>query len=508
MTWTIWLACTPPKAVDSAEPEPVDSAEPHLPVDTAPPTETGDDTAPPATEGDTDTPHDTDAPVTHPVLDGALPLGDAWSRLLGEGPGDYAGQAVAAGDLDGDGLGDAIVGAKYAGGDLGRVYAIVDGGGGDVGLETATHTWTGDELEGLFGAAVEAADVDDDGLVDVLAGAYSAGERGQGVVAVFSAGAGTGPADAAAVLVGNSPGDRFGYDLAAAGDGDGDGLAELLVGAPRVDAGLEDVGKVLLFEAPLAGELSQLDAVASWRGASEGAKLGYAVKSAGDVDADGLDDLVLGAYAHTETDPMTGAVYLVTGWSEGDHDASDADATVLGEFWEDYVGWSVSGAGDLDGDGYGDLLIGALGIEDGGYNAGAGLVFLGPLDGEVLASEAHGRWIGEATGAHAGLACVGAGDLDGDELDDVVFTAVGSDTGPDHAGVVYVFYGLPEGSVPLADADVLLYGEAESAGAGFDVEAAGDVDGDGWGDLLVGAYKEPTRGDYAGAAYLVRTGRE
>ena len=185
----------------------------------------------------------------------------------------------------------------------------------------------------------------------------------------------------------------------------------------------------------------------------------------------------------------------------GEIRAEEADLRLRGRAAGDQAGTSVAMAGDVDGDGHGDLLVGAPGEATGGRNSGAAYLYLGPGVGQLSLSNAVARFDGDGEAHGAGQAVASAGDVDSDGHHDLLVGAPGADDG---RGSAYLVYGPVSGVSSLAEADLELTGEAGDARAGFAVAAAGDVDDDGFGDLLVGAYgAENAEGRSPGAAYLV-----
>ena len=192
----------------------------------------------------------------------------------------------------------------------------------------------------------------------------------------------------------------------------------------------------------------------------------------------------------------------------------DADGRLIGEAENDQAGQSLGGVGDLDGDGFGDFLIGAHNNDAAGDNAGAVYVMFGPFSGELDLSEADVQLTGESAGDKAGAinGANGAGDVDGDGHLDLLIGAHYDDTGATDAGAAYLVDGgsLEGGIYSLSIATAKLYGEAENDRAGVSTAVSsprdpglGDVDGDGLADLLIGAWYDDGGGADAGAAYLV-----
>lgn len=302
-------------------------------------------------------------------------------------------------------------------------------------------------------------------------------------------------AEADLTLLGQADSDYLGRS-AASGDVDGDGVADLLVGAPGVDSGsLRSVGAVYLVSGPISPGLVEYVAGAAFLGPLT-ASYGYAgwAAAAVDLDGDGLSEIVSGAYGKGSG---RGEVMVWSGGSgyAGDYAASTADALVTGEYGADYLGFAVADAGDLDGDGLRELLIGAYGNDDGGSGAGAAYLFLGSSDtlsGSISADLADLVLDGDSSDSaptQLGVALDGAGDLDGDGLDDLLIGAPGYDFPATDTGAVFVLLGAsaPEGSIVIADVDAALGGTSRYDSAGTRVARAGDTDGDGYDDWLVGA---------------------
>jgi hypothetical protein len=174
---------------------------------------------------------------------------------------------------------------------------------------------------------------------------------------------------------------------------------------------------------------------------------GYSVSSAGDVDGDGLDDVLVGALGDDDGGSDAGAAYIILGSSLGTSSTIDlfnADYKLVGESSGDRVGWSVSSAGDVDGDGLDDVLVGALADDDGGHYAGAAYIILGSSLGTSSTIDlfnADYKLVGEGSGERAGQSVSSAGDVDGDGLGDVLvgahfYNEGGSTTSP--TGAAYL----------------------------------------------------------------------
>jgi hypothetical protein len=318
-------------------------------------------------------------------------------------------------------------------------------------------------------------------------------------------------ADADYSFIGEGSDDRAGMAVSSAGDVDGDGLDDFLVGAYQSDPGGHDSGKAYLFlgsSLGSSGTIDLADADYSFLGEGSADYAGYSVSDAGDVDGDGLADFMVGAPGNDDTRPYAGKAYLFLGASLGSSatiDLSAADYIFEGEESEDKAGVSVAGVGDVDGDGLDDVLVGALGNDEGGSRAGKVYLIFGAslgISSTIDLADADYSFVGEASEDIVGASLMRAGDVDGDGLDDLLIGAYGSDEGH---GKAYLIFGVSLGSdttILLADADYSFLGEYSSDYAGYAVSGAGDVDGDGLADIVVGAKLNDEGGGGAGKAYL------
>ncbi len=288
-----------------------------------------------------------------------------------------------------------------------------------------------------------AGDVDGDGFDDVLVGAVGAesDDSVAGGAACLFLGPLTGEhplSDADARLLGESDGDMAGSTLATAGDVDGDGLADVLVAADHCDYYGDDEhdGAVYLLQGPLAGDISLSDADATFTagGGSTGGGLGRGMCSAGDVDGDGLDDLLLGESYSDANGNEAGVAYLVQSPASGLLDLAGADAHLLGEAEVDHAGGSVA-ACDMDTDGHSDLLIGSSN-DEAGEEAGAIYLLYGAVSGEVLLADADAKLRGSAGDWAANVTA--GGDLDADGLPDLLVGATGYTVDDESVGALFV----------------------------------------------------------------------
>ncbi len=426
----------------------------------------------------------------------ALLLDSAAWILEAERSGDGVGAALAgAGDVDGDGLADLLLGAPAWQGGRGAAYLLL--GSTAAVASGATNLWYADARlggaepgDGLASALAPVGDVDGDGFDDILL----LGD-GSGCAHLF-----TGPlagdlaTDDAWLTVGPLDGAfEAGGAVSGGADLDHDGAPDLVLGTP----GVEDArGGVLLFSAATAGALAEEDAFAVLEGSSPGARAGASVAAVGDVDGDGQDELLVGVPGHSGRGSGAGAAFLFRGPVEGDLGVDSAELSLMGVAAGDGAGTVVAPAGDSDGDGYADLLVGAPGSDMAGDEGGAAYLLLGPITASALElSAAHATFSGDLDGLLVGSAAAG-GDVDGDGYSDVLVGAPGGDYGATDNGVAYLVLGPFAGGLCTCGSDAKLYGVDDLDLAGSAVALPGDVNGDGFGEILIGA-------PGAEAAYMV-----
>ena len=434
------------------------------------------------------------------------------AALAGLADGDEAGGALAVvGDVDGDGYADLLVGADRedtAGAGAGAAYLVLGplSGEGDLGLAAALLT--GEAAGDHAGVAVAGGDVDGDGYADLVVGAYDEGTAATAAGAAYVVGGpvtGTLSLRAATARLYGEAADHLAGSSVAVGDVDGDGAADLLVGGPGEDTNGAAAGGAWLVLGPATGSARLWSADARLRGEAAGDQAGSAVAVVGDTDGDGLADLAVGAPYEHGSGSWTGAVYLVLGTPRGTMDLSLADAKWTGRGAGGLAGSALAG-GDVDGDGYADLLVGAPGDDAGGTGAGAAFLLRGPLSAAGSLADAAAILVGENGDDAAGSAVALPGDLDGDGTSDLALGARLEDSALSDGGAVYLVLGPASGTLDLSAASAKL----QAAGAGDHLGAAlaaGDLDGDGWPDLAAGAPDhDPTGLADAGLVWLLPGG--
>ncbi len=449
-----------------------------------------------------------DADAVYPVTVDPLLTGAEDTLIEGDQAGAELGVSVAgAGDVDGDGYADVLVGApSYDAGEPGEGAAFLflgsAAGVADGSPATAASQVEANQAGAGLGSSVAAAgDVNGDGFADVIVGAprYDAGESDEGAAFVFlgSAGGllGTDPATASAQIESDQAGARLGASVSGAGDVNGDGYADVIVGAPRYGAGQVREGAAFVFHGGTAGVPDGTPATAATRIESDQAQaeLGTGVAGAGDADGDGYADVIVGAPLYDGGEGDEGAAFVFPGSPTGVADGTPATAAASIEADQTgaHLGQSVAGAGDVNGDGYADVIVGAVDFDAGQANEGAAFVFLGsalgiPSGGPAAAAA---RLESDQIGSDFGLSVAGAGDVNGDGYADVIVGARFFDDGQGDEGAAFVFRGgaagVQDGSPATAFAAV--QSDQATGFLGEAVAGAGDVNGDGFADVIVGA---------------------
>ncbi|HEY3175328.1 MAG TPA: FG-GAP-like repeat-containing protein [Candidatus Polarisedimenticolia bacterium] len=395
----------------------------------------------------------------------------------------YAGSAATAGDVNGDGYSDVIVTASlYDNGqtDEGRAYLFLGSATGLVNAPAFSRESDQDGA-GLGVAAAPAGDVNGDGFSDLIVGAdrYDNGETDEGAAFLFL-GSASGPATSPSWSAeGNQAGASFGASVAAAGDVNGDGYGDVAVGAPGFSNALAGEGTVYVYHGSAAG--LALSPAWSAEGGQEGAELGISVAAAGDVNRDGFGDLVVGApgFDNGQFDEGRAIVHLgsASGLSEGIAWQAEGDQDGA------RLGQSVAEAGDVDRDGFSDILIGAPEYDNGEEDEGLVALYPGSPFGPALSAS----WVAEGNqaGARFGASLATAGDVNGDGYSDLVVGAPFFDNGENDEGGAFLYQGGPAG--PDAGPSWTTEGNQANARMGWSVASAGDLNGDGFSDIAVGA---------------------
>ncbi len=447
-----------------------------------------------------------------------IPAADAdWESLAPEEHSSYGYSVATVGNVDNYWGDDVLIGApkddSIGGG--GAVYLFLSTGGG---LD-ATHAWAagGGSNAVNFGSAVAGAgDVNNDGVHDAIIAdedykAYLEIRPGEwnwtqaGGAFVYKGMAGVGLSDdpiwsyTGAVQTG-----KFASAVAGAGDLNDDGFDDIVVGArlytDQTDETTNGEGAVYVFYGSVDGPntepnwLIDSDQANAWLGAS--------VSAAGDVSGDGVDDLIVGApkYINPETGLQEGAVFVFHG---GTSPSSVADAAWVAYGGQDggQFGGSVAGAGDVNGDGFPDVVVSAPVYHRPSDDAVAGAAFAFCGNGAGLDSDPCWRAYGGMPGGGFGASVSGAGDVNDDGFDDVIIGAPSYEPDPTigYIGAAFLYFGSDKGLSLWAGWKAR--GDKNRTDFGFSVGSTGDVGGDGVDGVIIGAPKYFHLGTAYGSAF-------
>ncbi|MCE7066293.1 FG-GAP-like repeat-containing protein [Dyadobacter sp. CY326] len=407
-----------------------------------------------------------------------------------------------AGDINKDGFSDIVVGALfYDKGQTNEGAAFIYYGSAQGINKAASLVLESNQPEANMGNAVGmAGDVNGDGYSDVAvcARAYDNGQANEGVVFIYhgsAAGLNVNPV----LIEQNQPESMFGFCATGAGDVNGDGYSDLVVGARTYDKGQTDEGAVFVYHGSALGLNTAAATILESNQAN--AYLGHTVASAGDVNGDGYSDIILGANMYDKGQTNEGVAFVHYGSGQG---VSAAPAVVLEKNQvEAQLGYSVASAGDVNGDGYADVIVGAMYYDNDQSNEGAAFIYQGSSTG--LSANPVSTLESNQAGAQFGSNVSSAGDVNGDGYSDVVVGAIVYDNGHNDEGAAFVWLGKAEGvnsyptkfyGIPYTD------GESPYSGNfGQAVTTAGDINGDGFGDIIIcdSGYDNGVYHSYGGA---------
>jgi hypothetical protein len=430
--------------------------------------------------------NDCDGEKSECLFSGSYDLGDATAKRYADEANFDAGWKVEAGDFDGDGKEDLATSTYYANGYHGGAYVLL---GPESGIESmdehgAFISATEQQTEG--GRAIGAGDVDGDGYDDLLMGGPDS--PGDDVALVLGPiTSDTSWSDADWIATCNDYNEcGHGLDL---GDVDGDGYEDAVVASGEWDEGGIDAGALFINYGPLTGEIELTsESNAELIGARAHIETGRYARAGGDLDGDGVGDLMATASYDNTGGASAGAIYMVLGPPEDGFDLVDADGIYVGEEAYDSVGEGVA-MGDFDGDGRADVVAGSITANAG---AGAAYVVYGPATGTVD--------LGGASLIVRGLTYERLGTGVDARRGQLLVGAPGNGAGG--AGATYLFIGPLTGTVNSTAATAVFRGEAGSDASGTGVCFV-DVDADAFDEVAIGAPGDNTGGPLAGAVYVV-----
>ncbi len=407
----------------------------------------------------------------------------AWSRVR------YLDVGRLANDYNCDGYSDVVVGAPGAGpverSSEGHAFVYFGGTSGLRNTPLRSYTNPDSIQSGVFGSAVSSAgDVNGDGCSDLIIGApfQDFAEGDEGAVFVFLGSPAGLPTTPDARLLNPVEGrSTFGRSISSAGDFNGDGYSDIVVGAAMQTNGAISEGGAHLFLGSDAGLNATPRISLDNPGNQDSAFMGASVAGIGDINGDGYGDIVIGATDQDGNEAISGSAFVYLGNPEVVLDAPTF-ATPSDAPSSSRFGSAASGGGDFNGDGFSDFVVGAPGYVVGNEQPGAAFLYFGARDN--LDGQNYVPFVGEPkrVPGQLGTSVALRGDIDGDGLDDLVAGAPRRMTD----GVTYVYLGTP--SVEVREPS-LSYPAPEDEGKerGRSVSNAGDIDGDGFYDIVSGS---------------------
>jgi hypothetical protein len=426
-------------------------------------------------------------------------------------------------DLNGDGQHDLLVsGAGTA--RHGTHWAFYGPITGD--LTSADADAVIEVVSGYGGSfrADPAGDTDGDGFDDlVIGGPNTSGGNSEAYLRLGPlSGVSDGNDDWAFVAnAGTGFGQYLGYSVAGVGDTNGDGYDDILIGCPGLDwdcgtyaeAGAQDYtcGGAIMMLGPVTANHNfgnnggDVNFIGTWSvpDTSLNDQVGIWVSGGGDLNGDGYTDLAIGASQRDDGGTDSGSIYLFHGPQTGSMGVTDsADITITGATKEDYFGTAHELDGDLNGDGYSDLIMATRYNDDGGTNAGTAWLIYGPITGDLDVEDSDAIFYGEQAGDEIGHYVAWAPNITSDGDDGILIGAAVEDTNAANAGAMYLILGTQTGTAVLNEINATKFPGMKENDSLVYPSSAGDLNGDGVWDFMFGAASADLSGSNEGAVYL------
>lgn len=419
---------------------------------------------------------------------------------VSDGPNDKTDFSVSpAGDVNGDGYADVIISVYIS------EFGICKAGNaflyyGTKNGVSALPVWTGtcSQVEANYGESIaHAGDVNGDGFADVIVGAshLSSGESNEGGAFVYY-GSPTGLSKTPSwTAESNQANAYFGASVSTAGDVNKDGYTDIIIGAPMFDNGETNEGRAFVYY----GSAKGLSKTPAWTAESDqvSANFGRTVACAGDINGDTYSDVLVGAPNFDNGQINEGRAFIFSGTNIG---------LTLAPSWtgesnqaEANYGNSLASAGDVNGDGFGDIVIGANRYDEKLSNVGKIYVYVGSANGFSLYPD--WTFTGDQMDGNLGISVSGGGDINGDGFHDIVIGSFLS-WPDDLKGKVYIFNGSRRGTT--YDITMIHNENFPNATLGHAVASAGDINGDGYCDVIAGVILDTVQTTAPGKAMLVQ----
>jgi len=360
--------------------------------------------------------------------------------LTGSTAGGCFGYSIAVGDINGDGCDDIVVSEPYnseAGTKAGKVYVYF---GGPSITNCPNATMKGQAAGDMFGCSITCCDMNNDNRDDIIVGApYNSAGIGRAYIYFGSQNINT---TADVIMAGAASNDLFGYSIASAKNIDGNNNNGIVVGAPGLPTNTDRPGKAYLY---LGGNSVNNTADLVMTGQTNGDLFGCSV-SAGDFNGDGCDDVIAGAEKNSSIASAAGKAYIYYG---GKNMTNAAIVTMTGEAANDRFGRLVSSAGDLNGDGYSDIIAVS---PNNASAAGKAYLYFGGL---LMDNTVEATIKGEVAGDGLASAVASAGDLNNDGIDELIIGVANNSLNGTNSGKAYLYKIVCSGQ-PARTADVLM----------------------------------------------------